>query len=156
MVRLGQRVEARASHAATEQWRNRLLLTWYNLENDITLIALHRKRAERIAAKLNDPALLNDYPDGSAERTEAINARDRYLASIEARETRVSELTWGFPEFWANRPPGTEEWLRTEFFRSPDDAPDPVIAHMQAKAPAWAEIAEIWEQRTIAGDPCPF
>lgn len=156
MVRLGQRVDTRVAHAHIEQWRNQLMLTWYNLETDINLIALHRRRAEKIAAKLNDPVLLADYPDGSAERTEAVSARDRYLASIEARETRVSQITWGFPEFWANRPPGTEEWLRTEFFRSPDDSPDPVIVHMGAKAPAWAEIAEAWEQRTIAGDPCPF
>jgi len=160
MVKLGKLIDpaVKMQDAALRQWQSTWMRVYGDLRSSIESAQHHGRRVRTIEKRLDDSALMRDYPEGSDARMEAEEVLARHRARLRDAETRIVNIVWQFPEFWRARPAGADGWLRGDWFAYGPDGPDPVVDHMAGRYPMWDEVKTASDQSgsPVNQEPCPY
>lgn len=134
-------------------WRRQFEGLWQSLHCDCGGALHHAKTIVRIEARMNDSEYCERHEVSSEDRTEAHRTIERHLEAKQRRIERLREAVVMFPEFWRNRPTGSDEFLR-EWFQYATETDD-VLFVMPEIDPehvdVWSEVGEVISGRTGVG-----
>ena len=156
-VRLGPRTDMPnyQSRQAELVWQNRWAVFCQDVSCHYRHLCHSRNAAARIRGKLLDDSIIVTRE----QVAEAHMVQQRHGDAIEWHHNEIHDRFYEFNDFWRNRPLGTDEWLKKDWWAYSDGDEEVIEAAKEfAEEVVCTEMLSVFEQRnrTLNLVVCPF